>query len=65
MDLPNDVAKLQHYFTAAATPVGVYVGEANDPDCPAAQEWYASMFKVVDDVKNGRGEAGTDSAPLS
>lgn len=43
MELPNDPARLYHYFQAADNDPRAYIGEANDPAFAGAREWYRAM----------------------
>lgn len=46
LELPNDPAKLYHYFQAADNDPREYIGEANDPAFAGAREWYRAMHGV-------------------
>lgn len=43
MELPNDPARLYHYFQAADNDPRAYIGQANDPAFAGAREWYRAM----------------------
>lgn len=48
MELPNDPARLFHYFQAADNDPREYIGQANDPAFPDARRWYTAMHGACD-----------------
>ena len=51
MELPNDPARLFHYFQAADNDPREYIGQANDPAFPGARQWYAAMHGAGNEKK--------------
>lgn len=46
MDISRHHDQLNEYFKAAGLPPRQYVGEANDPEKPAAVEWYRQTIAI-------------------
>lgn len=50
LDVSRHPKQLEEYFRAAEAELADYLGWENDPDNPAAREWYAAMGVIYEPV---------------
>lgn len=59
VSLHTDMVRLQEYFRATTVPMDQYLGEANDPDDPGAQEWFKVFSKIQPPPKEEQEQCAT------